>query len=208
MKGSASSSPRSRAFSAAALGSHPDVRARLRIGADQEPEGPEVMEAVLDQPVARDGEVGRGDVEGPGDAPIEQALQRVGEAMVNIVDNKGDRHGLGSSLFGRVRFGLRAGFADAIDFDHATIFSASALHLCRKAVSGELLEQADLLDGRLQVEPSLAVEDDGCGDLELIDISPIELPRERFELGHLAGRAGAPRAGFVLEELSPGSLGQ
>ncbi len=115
---------------------HPDIRARLGIGADQEPEGPEVMEAVLDQAVARDGEVGRGDVEGPGDAPIEQALQRVGEAMVNIVDNKGDRHGLGSSLFGRVRFGLRAGFADAIDFDHATIFSASALHLCRKAVSG------------------------------------------------------------------------
>ena len=54
------------------VGSEADVGPGVRLGAEQQPEGPELVQPVLDEPVARDGEVGRGDVERPADAAVEQ----------------------------------------------------------------------------------------------------------------------------------------
>ena len=70
-----------------------DVRAGLRVRPDQQAERAYVMQLVLHQSVARDGEVRRGHVEGLARRLGEEGLENVGHAVLLVVDDEGYVHG-------------------------------------------------------------------------------------------------------------------
>ena len=70
-----------------------DIGAGLRLGPEQQPKRPDLMQPVLHQPVAGDGEVGRGDVERLAGALAEQFVERIGQAVLLVVDDEGNGHG-------------------------------------------------------------------------------------------------------------------
>ena len=86
-----------RALRALRIDLQADVGPRLWVGAEQEAEGPELVQPVLDDPVTADREVGGGDVERPVDALFEQFVQRVGEATAQVVDDERKTHELGGN---------------------------------------------------------------------------------------------------------------
>ncbi len=74
------------------VGFEADVGAGVRLGAQDEAKGTDLVQPVLHQSVAGDGEVGRGDVERLAGALGQQLIQRVRHAVPLVVDDKRDRH--------------------------------------------------------------------------------------------------------------------
>jgi hypothetical protein len=79
----------SSARASSSTGLQPDVGIALRIAADEESEGADAVQPILDQPVAAQGEVRCEDVDRPLDAPSEELIERVGQPVVYFVDDEG-----------------------------------------------------------------------------------------------------------------------
>ncbi|HVC93818.1 MAG TPA: hypothetical protein VND64_09010 [Pirellulales bacterium] len=65
----------------------------MRLGAQDQSEGPEVVKSFLYEPVAGDGEVGRSNVQRLVIGLPKQLVERVGQAVLLVVDDEGEGHG-------------------------------------------------------------------------------------------------------------------
>ena len=74
------------------VGSEADIGPGVRLGSQDETERPDLVQPLLHQPVAGDGEVRRGDVERLADALGQQFVQRIRQAVLLVVDDEGNAH--------------------------------------------------------------------------------------------------------------------
>ena len=74
------------------IGSQSDVGPGVRLRSQEQTKRPDLMQPVLHQPVAGDGEVRRGDVERLAGALGQQFVQGIRHAVLLVVDDEGDGH--------------------------------------------------------------------------------------------------------------------
>jgi hypothetical protein len=84
------------------VGPKTDVGPRMRLGPQQQPEGPDLVQSSFHETVAGDGEVRRGDVQRLAGA-LRQLVEGIGHAVLLVVEDEGEGHRERSG-------GSRAGF--------------------------------------------------------------------------------------------------